>query len=139
MEKGIKAYHSYLSLSSAEEILSETVCEDLNIDDLCEQVDYTSSCIGRQYLYHILCTDKVSDVVNHEWFIEKLQTDHPLRNQLVNTLQKLSKPDAYSIVDILAEKEYAYSHGYLLMIQICRWLPVLFLILMFLFSSSFLP
>ena len=53
MEKGIKAYHSYLSLSSAEEILSETVCEDLNIDDLCEQVDYTSSCIGRQYLYHI--------------------------------------------------------------------------------------
>ena len=139
MEKGIKAYHSYLSLSSAEEILSETVCEDLNIDDLCEQVDYTSSCIGREYLYHILCTDKVSDVVNHEWFIEKLQTDHPLRNQLVNTLQKLSKPDAYSIVDILAEKEYAYSHGYLLMIQICRWLPVLFLILMFLFSSSFLP
>ena len=69
MEKGITAYHSYLSLGNAEEALSETVREDLNINDLCEQVDYTSSCIGRQYLYHILCTDKVSDVAKHEPFI----------------------------------------------------------------------
>ena len=62
MEKGIKAYHSYLSFGDAKEALSETVCEDLNLDDLCEQLDYTSSCVGRQYLYHILCTDKISDV-----------------------------------------------------------------------------
>ena len=62
MEKGIKAYHSYLSSFDAKEALSETVCEDLNLDDLCEQLDYTSSCVGRQYLYHILCTDKISDV-----------------------------------------------------------------------------
>lgn len=54
MEKGIKAYHSYLSFGDAKEVLSETVCEDLNLDDLCEQLDYTSSCVGRQYLYHIL-------------------------------------------------------------------------------------
>lgn len=53
MEKGIKAYHSYLSFGDAKEALSETVCEDLNLDDLCEQLDYTSSCVGRQYLYHI--------------------------------------------------------------------------------------
>ena len=41
MEKGIKAYHSYLSFGDAKEALSETVCEDLNLDDLCEQLDYT--------------------------------------------------------------------------------------------------
>ena len=139
MEKGITAYHSYLSLGNAEEALSETVREDLNINDLCEQVDYTSSCIGRQYLYHILCTDKVSDVAKHEPFIEKLQTDHPLRDQLVNALQKLNKPDAYSIVDILAEKEHIYSRRYLFLIQICRWLPALFVVLMFQFSSSPVP
>lgn len=139
MEKGITAYHSYLNLDNTEEVLPETVREDLNIDDLCEQVDYTSSCIGRQYLYHILCTDKVSDVSNHEQFIEQLQTDHPLRSKLVNALQKLNKPDAYSIVDILAEKEHAYSRSYLLLLQICRWLPTLFLILMFQFSSSPIP
>ena len=104
MEKGIKAYHSYLSFGDAKEALSETVCEDLNLDDLCEQLDYTSSCVGRQYLYHILCTDKISDVTAHEQFIEQLQTDYLLRNKLVNALQKLNKPDAYSIVDILAEK-----------------------------------
>ncbi|MCD7923254.1 MAG: hypothetical protein LUI85_00575 [Bacteroides sp.] len=120
MEKEVKAYDLYRNLSHVKEVLPETVREDLNMDDLCEQVDYTSSCIGRQYLYHILCTDKVSDVAQHEQFIEKLQTDHPLRNQLVNALQKLNKPDAYSIVDILAEKEHTYSRGYLLMIQICR-------------------
>lgn len=109
MEKGIKAYHSYLSSFDAKEALSETVCEDLNLDDLCEQLDYTSSCVGRQYLYHILCTDKISDVTAHEQFIEQLQTDYLLRNKLVNALQKLNKPDAYSIVDILAEKEHTYS------------------------------
>ena len=139
MEKEIKAYDSYQSLLNTEEALPESVREDLNIDDLCEQVDYTSSCIGRQYLYHILCTDKVSEVTEHEQFIKKLQTDHPLRNQLVNALQKLNKPDAYSIVDILAEENHSYSHQYLILIQICRWLPLLFLILMFQFSSSPVP
>lgn len=139
MEKGIKAYHSYLSFGDAKEALSETVCEDLNLDDLCEQLDYTSSCVGRQYLYHILCTDKISDVTAHEQFIEQLQTDYLLRNKLVNALQKLNKPDAYSIVDILAEKEHTYSRGYLLLLQICRWLPVVSLILMFQIPSSPVP
>ena len=33
MEKGIKAYHSYLSFGDAKEVLSETVCEDLNLGE----------------------------------------------------------------------------------------------------------
>jgi hypothetical protein len=45
MEKGIKAYHSYLNLCNTEEVLPETVREDLNMNDWCEQVDYTSSLI----------------------------------------------------------------------------------------------
>lgn len=128
-----------MNLSHTEEALPESVCQDLNIDDLCERVDYTSSCIGRQYLYHILCTDKVSDVARHEPFIEQLQADHQLRNQLVNALQKLNKADAYSIVDILAEEEHAYSRGYLLLLQLCRWLPALFLILIFQIPASPVP
>lgn len=139
MEKVIKAYNSYLNLLDTKEALPESVRADLNIDNLCEEIDYTSSCIGRQYLYHTLCTDKISDIASQEQFIEKLQADHSLRNQLVTTLQKLNKPDAYSIVDILAEEEHYYSHYYLFLIQICRWLPVLFLILMFQFSSSPVP
>lgn len=57
----------------------------------------------------------------------------------MNALQKLNKPDAYSIVDILAEKEHIYSRRYLFLIQICRWLPALFVVLMFQFSSSPVP
>lgn len=139
MEKVIKAYNSYLNLLDTKEALPVSVRADLTIDNLCEEIDYTSSCIGRQYLYHTLCTDKISDVASQEQFIEKLQADHLLRNQLVTALQKLNKPDAYSIVDILAEEEHYYSRYYLLLIQICRWLPVLFLILMFQFSSSPVP
>ena len=82
------------------------------------------------------CGDKISDVTAHEQFIEQLQTDYLLRNKLVNALQKLNKPDAYSIVDILAEKEHTYSRGYLLLLQICRWLPAVSLILMFQIPSS---
>ena len=67
MENAIKAYDTYRNLLYAEGGLPENVRHDLNIDDLCERVDYTSSGIGRQYLYHLLCTDKVSEIRDYEF------------------------------------------------------------------------
>ena len=82
MENAIKAYDTYRNLLYAEGGLPENVRHDLNIDDLCERVDYTSSGIGRQYLYHLLCTDKVSEIRDYELLIERFQTDEALRKQL---------------------------------------------------------
>lgn len=139
MENAIKAYDTYRNLLYAEGGLPENVRHDLNIDDLCERVDYTSSGIGRQYLYHLLCTDKVSEIRDYELLIERFQTDEALRKQLTDTLTKLNKPASYTVVDILAEEGHAYSRRYLLLLQVCRWLPLLFLSLTLLTDAPAIP
>ena len=139
MENAIKAYDTYRNLLYAEGGLPENVRHDLNIDDLCERVDYTSSGIGRQYLYHLLCTDKVSEIRDYELLIERFQTDEALRKQLTDTLIKLNKPASYTVVDILAEEGHAYSRRYLLLLQVCRWLPLLFLSLTLLTDVPAIP
>ena len=63
-------YHNWISNIHPDSILPEEVCRDLNVDDLFEGLDYTTSCIGKQYLYHLLCTDKISDVKSHEALIQ---------------------------------------------------------------------
>ena len=73
MEREVKSYNSYKNLSYIDGNLPESVRHDLNIDELCEKIDYTSSCIGRQFLYHLLCIDKVSTVNKHEELIGHLQ------------------------------------------------------------------
>lgn len=139
MKKDIKKYDSYRKLFHTEHSLPENVRQDLNLDELCEKMDYTSSCIGRQYLYYLLCTDKTSTVSDYESFITQLQQNTTLRTQLTESLKQMNKPDAYSIADILSEKEHHYSQNYLLLLQVCRWLPAIFLTWMFLDGTSALP
>lgn len=120
MEREVKSYNSYKNLSYIDGNLPESVRHDLNIDELCEKIDYTSSCIGRQFLYHLLCIDKVSTVKTSE------------------ILNKINKPEAYTIVGILSENTY-YSRRYLFLLQVCRWLPLIFSIWMLLAATSALP
>ena len=47
MEEGIKAYDAYRHLSQKEGGLPENVRHDLNIDDLYDRLDYTSSGVVR--------------------------------------------------------------------------------------------
>lgn len=133
------SYHRFAQTVSSYEILPENVCQDLNIDDLFDELDYTTSCVGRQYMYHILCTDRVSEVSGYEDFINKLAERPALRDKLVENLKKLSHPDAYSIVELLSEEEHHYSSQYLLLLQLCRWLPLLFAALIFIVPQSPLP
>lgn len=139
MEEGIKAYDTYRHLSQTEGGLPENVRHDLNVDDLFDWLDYTSSGIGRQYLYHLLCTDKVSEVCDYELLIERFQTDEAVRKQLTDVLAKLNKPDSYTVVDVLAEEGHTYSHRYLFLLQVCRWLPLLFLSLTLLTDMPAIP
>lgn len=127
MEEGIKAYDAYRHLSQKEGGLPENVRHDLNIDDLYDRLDYTSSGVGRQYLYHLLCTDKVSEVCDYEPLMERFQADEALRKLLTEVLAKLNKPASYTVVDVLAEERHTYSRRYLFLLQVCRWLPLLFL------------
>ena len=48
-------------------------------DSLCEKIDFTSSCIGRQYLYYIVCKDEISGIRNNESLIKELHDNVSLR------------------------------------------------------------
>lgn len=140
MENNIKKYDEYVVASrGCKESLPENVREDLNIDNLFEVLDYTSSAVGRQYLYHLLCTDKVSTVASHEQLVQELKEDIALRRRLTALLGKLENSYAYSIVDLLLEKPQEYSRKYLTILQICRWLPFLFLVATLIIKTSPIP
>ena len=132
-------YHHWISNIHPDSILPEEVCRDLNVDDLFEGLDYTTSCIGKQYLYHLLCMDKVSDVKSHEALIQTFTEKPEVRQKLIQTLKPLGNPDAYTIASLLAEDKHEYSSRYLMILQVCRWLPLLFTGLIFIFPSSPLP
>lgn len=134
-------YHSFLHTRAggSDGSLPGNVCQDLNVDDLFDELDYTTSCVGRQYMYHLLCTDQVSEVASYEEFINGLGANPSLRDRLVDTLKRLSDPDAYSIVELLSEDERHYSSRYLLLLQVCRWLPLLFAGLLFVFPHTVVP
>ena len=140
MDKIIRKYDEYVVASrGCKENLPENVREDLNIDNLFEALDYTSSAVGRQYFYHLLCTDKVSTVASHEQLVQKLKEDIALRRRLTALLGKLENPYAYSIVDLLSEKPHEYSRRYLTILQICRWLPLLFFVATLIVKTSPIP
>ena len=132
MDNDIKAYDTYRNIVFGEKGLPENVRHELNIDSLCEKLDFTSSCIGRQYLYHIVCKDEISEVRDNESLIKELHDDIPLRKQLIGLLGKLNKPDAYTITELLYGKNTDYSQSYIHTINICRWLPLVFLLCTFL-------
>ena len=96
MDNDIKAYDTYRNMTFGEKGLPENVRHELNIDSLCEKIDFTSSCIGRQYLYHIVCKDKISQVSGNEYLIKELHDNISLRKRLVGLLGKLNKPDAHN-------------------------------------------
>ena len=132
-------YHYWIRNIHPESMLPEEVCRDLNVDDLFEGLDCTISSAGKQYLYHLLCTDKVSEVKSHEAWIQALTEKPDARLKLIQALKPLSNPDAYTIASLLAEDKHKYSSRYLMMLQVCRWLPLLFAGLIFIYPSSPLP
>ena len=131
MDNDIKAYDTYLNMTFGEKGMPENVRHELNIDSLCEKLDFTSSCIGRQYLYHIVCKDEISQVRDNESLIKELHDNNSLRKRLVGLLGKLNKPDAYTITELLHGKHTDYSQSYIHAINICRWLPSVFLLCTF--------
>lgn len=103
---------------------------DLNIDDFFLSVDYTSSCIGRQYLYFSLNQDQSSGIDKHEDLINQIASNQQLKGRLTAILEKLNHPDAYSITSILTKPIEYCSKIEMRLISICRFLPFLFVSLL---------
>ena len=106
--------------------LSANSIDDLNLDDLFAEIDYCHSSIGRQYLYYLLLSDKTSGMEKQEALLSSLATHTELRTLLSNALKELDKPDAYSIVSILENDNTGIGAKEMVLINICRFLPLLF-------------
>jgi len=116
--------------------LSANSIDDLNLDDLFAEIDYCHSSIGRQYLYYLLLSDKTSGMEKQEALLSSLATHTELCTLLSNALKELDKPDAYSIVSILENDNTGIGAKEMVLINICRFLPLLFLALMLLTHSG---
>ncbi|MDR0891947.1 MAG: hypothetical protein LBN24_04980 [Mediterranea sp.] len=124
MNDEISAYHDSREHWDVS-LLSEQAAKDLDFDDLFLCLDHTTSCIGRQYLYHVLHYNQESPVSGQEELIGELQRDEGLRGQIVEILGKLRHADAYSIVSLFAEVMPFISSFEKRTISLSRYIPAL--------------
>lgn len=116
--------------TNGESVLPPNCIEDLNLNELFENINHCNSCIGQQYLYYLLLSGKTSGIEKHEDLITSLTVNYELRDFLISKLKKLNHPDAYSIVSIFDNHDIGVSAREKRCINICRFLPVLFLVLL---------
>ncbi|MBP1614931.1 MAG: hypothetical protein H6Q13_2379 [Bacteroidetes bacterium] len=131
----ISLYHKHKA-SVSKCLLDDRTCEDLNMNDFFSSIDETHSCIGQQYLYHILHYNHSSEVEQHEELIKKLSNDKALRDRLIATLQKLGHSEAYSLASIFIDSVPNLSMRELRLIFVARFLPFLFFVLAFITSTT---
>lgn len=103
--------------------MPDSVCEDLDIDALFSAIDFTSSSIGQQYLYHILHQDQLSEVGKHEALISKMSERKEWRTKLSKTLAQTGSPDACYITSLFSRSITVPSRYKLLALNICRFIP----------------
>lgn len=131
----ISLYHKHKA-SVSKCLLDDRTCEDLNVNDFFSFIDETHSCIGQQYLYHILHYNHSSEVEHHEELIKKLTSNKALRDRLITTLQKLGNSESYSLASIFIDSVPNLSMRELRLIFVARFLPFVFFILTFLTSAT---
>ena len=97
----IALYHEHRIKADTDGLVSERTWNDLNMNDVFLSADYTSSCVGRQYLYDILHYNRPSAIAAHEDALHTLSSDTALRDGLQKELSKLNHSDASSIASLL--------------------------------------
>lgn len=117
-------------------LLSDSTYEDLNMDDFFRSVDFTSSCIGQQVLYHILHYNNQSEIFKQEEFIEKLSRNNELHIKLCALLKKLRHSDAYYIASLFVKPIPVASKRSLRILSVCRFIPFVFCALMLMLHSA---
>lgn len=134
----ISLYYEYRSKKEPGDGLSQKTWDDLNMDDFFECVDYTSSCVGRQYLYALLHYNRVSGIAGQEKTIRALSVDRTARKAIQSDLKKLDTPDAYTIVSLFSMPHPVCSRRFYKLLRVLQFLPFLFLGLCIATSSFWL-
>lgn len=131
----IALYHNYKAKTDTDGLLSERTWEDLNLDDFFLLIDYTSSCIGRQYLYDMLHYNRPSEIAGQESVLHSLSSDTALRNNIQQELKKLNNADACTIASLFSATHPVSSHSFYLLLRVLQFVPIVSLGLLYVTSS----
>jgi len=134
----ISQYSTYLNDTKLTKFLSGRTKADLNFEELFDYLDHTISKVGQQYLYAKLCEINLSPYSSeHEMISNKFSTDPDFALQTEKQLKKLEKREAYNIISLFSKELPNASKFYLFFINILRFVPVTFALLLFVFHLNF--
>jgi len=134
----ISLYLNYLNDNKLSESISGRSMSDLNFDELFDYIDHTTSKVGQQYFYAKLCAMNLGPYSNeHERITNKFSTDPDFALQTEKLLKKLGKREAYNIISLFSKELPTASNIYLFFINILRFVPVTFALLLFVFHLNF--
>lgn len=131
----IALYHGHRIKADTDGLVSERTWDDLNMDDVFLSADYTSSCVGRQYLYDVLHYNRPSAIAVHEDILHTLSSDTTLRSDIQKELKKLNHSDACSIASLLSADHPVSSRSFYRLLRGLQFVPVLSLGLLYVTSS----
>jgi hypothetical protein len=138
LNSDISLYLNFLNEKNLSGFLSGRTMNDLNFDDLFESLDQTTSKVGQQYFYAKLCANNLSAYSKeHERITEKFSTDADFVLQTEKQLKKLEKRDAYNIISLFTKELPKISKFYSFVINILRFVPFTFAVLLFAFHLNF--
>lgn len=129
----IHAFHNYRCDKGTD--ISKKLSDDLNIDAFFFAMDFTSSVIGQQYLYHLLHQNQQSEVGKYENLINKMSQNKEYRARLIKTLSQTNTQDAYYIVNLFTTPIAITSKYMLLWMYFSRFAPFIFTGLVFITHS----
>jgi len=134
----VSLYLNYLKENKISEFLSGRTMNDLNFEELFEYLDHTTSKVGQQYFYAKLCSLNPSPYSKeNENITQKFSTDSEFTLQTVKQLKKLGKREAYNIITLFSKKLPKVSKLYSFFINILRFFPFVFAILLFAFQLNY--
>lgn len=146
----IRAYFDKKDNSSCSQIVSEKVCNDLDIDELFRHIDRTNSRAGQQILYNSLRTipQKQCFVAKNEGLIRTFLTNTGFRKKIQRLLLKLNNPDTFFIPTLFQEEHidppkwffvvYLLSFTMIVSLFLIPFNPSLFFVILSVFITNLL-
>jgi MutS domain V len=104
-KRNFKLIAAYLDASDNPARISQTVANDLDLNDIFSFIDRTNSKPGKQYLYKKLFTPKTSfeSLLKLDMKVEALNMPRPDLERLELELAKLNSTDAYYLAELFSK------------------------------------
>ena len=114
----ISIYHNNIILKDSENFVDGKTWNDLDFDSIFSVMDRNVSCIGQQYLYHLLHKYEKNEAILKEryWLIQYLRKSSSLRESIQLLLSDLSNAKAYFIPSLIISNIPPRSKYYYLLI-----------------------